>query len=113
MRRAVCPGSFDPVTLGHLDIVERASKIYDEVVVAVLVNATLLSIELTAIPFTRRGLKLDVRRRTLRKRRAVTLGFAVPVYLLCLVPLAALVVLPAAMAGGTVLAHRLLHDQLR
>ena len=38
MRRAVCPGSFDPVTLGHLDIVGRASKIYDEVTVAVLVN---------------------------------------------------------------------------
>jgi pantetheine-phosphate adenylyltransferase len=38
MRRAVCPGSFDPVTLGHLDIVERSSKIYDEVTVAVLVN---------------------------------------------------------------------------
>ncbi len=38
MRRAVCPGSFDPVTLGHLDIVERASAVYDEVVVAVLVN---------------------------------------------------------------------------
>lgn len=38
MRRAVCPGSFDPVTLGHLDIVERASKVYDEVTVAVLVN---------------------------------------------------------------------------
>ncbi len=38
MRRAVCPGSFDPVTLGHLDIIGRASKIYDEVVVAVLVN---------------------------------------------------------------------------
>ncbi len=34
----MCPGSFDPVTLGHLDIVERASKIYDEVVVAVLIN---------------------------------------------------------------------------
>lgn len=82
-------------------------------VVAVLVNATLLAIELTGIPFTRRGLKLGVRRRTLRKRRAVTLGFAVPVYLLCLIPLAALVVLPAAMAGGTVLAHRLLHDQIR
>jgi pantetheine-phosphate adenylyltransferase len=38
MRRAVCPGSFDPVTLGHLDIVSRASTIYDEVTVAVLVN---------------------------------------------------------------------------
>ncbi len=40
MRRAVCPGSFDPVTLGHLDIVGRASAIYDEVTVAVLVNKT-------------------------------------------------------------------------
>ena len=38
MRRAVCPGSFDPVTLGHLDIIARASAIYDEVTVAVLVN---------------------------------------------------------------------------
>ena len=38
MRRAVCPGSFDPVTNGHLDIIGRAAKLYDEVVVAVLVN---------------------------------------------------------------------------
>ncbi len=38
MRRAVCPGSFDPVTNGHLDIVARASKLFDEVVVAVLIN---------------------------------------------------------------------------
>ena len=37
-RRCVCPGSFDPVTNGHLDVVERASRLYDEVVVAVLVN---------------------------------------------------------------------------
>ncbi len=40
MRRAVCPGSFDPVTLGHLDIISRASLLYDEVVVAVGVNAS-------------------------------------------------------------------------
>ncbi|MDQ1714853.1 MAG: pantetheine-phosphate adenylyltransferase [Frankiaceae bacterium] len=39
-RRAVCPGSFDPVTNGHLDIVGRASRLYDEVVVAVLINST-------------------------------------------------------------------------
>ena len=38
MRRAVCPGSFDPVTNGHLDIVSRASRLYDEVTVAVMVN---------------------------------------------------------------------------
>jgi pantetheine-phosphate adenylyltransferase len=37
-RRAACPGSFDPVTNGHLDIIGRASTLYDEVVVAVLLN---------------------------------------------------------------------------
>jgi pantetheine-phosphate adenylyltransferase len=40
MRRAVCPGSFDPVTRGHLDIIGRASDLYDEVVVAVGMNAS-------------------------------------------------------------------------
>ena len=38
MRRCVCPGSFDPVTNGHLDVIERASRLYDEVTVAVLIN---------------------------------------------------------------------------
>ena len=38
MMRAVCPGSFDPVTCGHLDIIGRASTLYDEVTVAVLIN---------------------------------------------------------------------------
>jgi pantetheine-phosphate adenylyltransferase len=38
VRRAVCPGSFDPVTNGHLDIVSRASDLFDEVTVAVLFN---------------------------------------------------------------------------
>lgn len=38
MRRAVCPGSFDPVTKGHLDIFARAAALFDEVVVAVGVN---------------------------------------------------------------------------
>ena len=40
MKRVVCPGSFDPITFGHLDIIERASKMFDEVVIAVLVNKT-------------------------------------------------------------------------
>ena len=38
MRRAVCPGSFDPVTNGHLDIIGRASRLFDEVIIGVLIN---------------------------------------------------------------------------
>jgi pantetheine-phosphate adenylyltransferase len=38
VRRAVCPGSFDPITNGHLDIIERASRLYDVVHIAVLIN---------------------------------------------------------------------------
>ena len=38
MRKVVCPGSFDPVTNGHLDIIGRAAGLFDEVTVAVLIN---------------------------------------------------------------------------
>ena len=38
MRRAIYPGSFDPVTNGHLDIIERSSKLFDEIIIAVLDN---------------------------------------------------------------------------
>jgi pantetheine-phosphate adenylyltransferase len=40
VRRAACPGSFDPVTNGHIDIISRASTLFDEVLVAVGVNAS-------------------------------------------------------------------------
>ena len=40
MKRVVSPGSFDPITFGHLDIIERASSLFDEVVIAVMVNQT-------------------------------------------------------------------------
>ena len=40
MRRAIYPGSFDPVTYGHLDIIRRASKVVDELIIGVLVNKT-------------------------------------------------------------------------
>ncbi|HIR60800.1 MAG TPA: pantetheine-phosphate adenylyltransferase [Candidatus Faecivivens stercoravium] len=39
MKTAVCPGSFDPITMGHLDIISRASKLFGSVVVLVSVNA--------------------------------------------------------------------------
>ncbi len=56
MTTAVCPGSFDPVTLGHLDLIERARALFDEVVVGVAHNAAkraLLDVE------TRRTLLVD------------------------------------------------------
>ena len=40
MARVVCPGSFDPVTNGHLDVISRAAGLYEEVIVAVLINIT-------------------------------------------------------------------------
>ena len=48
MKRAIYPGSFDPITFGHLDIIERSSKIVDELVVGVLNNSaknSLFSVE--------------------------------------------------------------------
>ena len=40
MRTAICPGSFDPITLGHLNIIRRCTKIFDRVVVCIMVNST-------------------------------------------------------------------------
>jgi pantetheine-phosphate adenylyltransferase len=40
MKVAVCPGSFDPVTLGHMDIIRRAAEIFDQVIVVVMTNST-------------------------------------------------------------------------
>ena len=48
MATAVYPGSFDPVTRGHLDIIKRAAKINDQIIVAVLINSaknTLFTVE--------------------------------------------------------------------
>ncbi len=39
MKTAICPGSFDPVTLGHIDIIRRASRLFDRVIVVVMTNA--------------------------------------------------------------------------
>lgn len=48
MKRAIYPGTFDPVTFGHIDIIERSSRIFDEIIVGILVNqakAPLFSVE--------------------------------------------------------------------
>ena len=40
MRIAICPGSFDPITLGHLNIIRRTAAIFDKVVVCIMYNST-------------------------------------------------------------------------
>ncbi|MFT4298880.1 MAG: pantetheine-phosphate adenylyltransferase [Aeromicrobium sp.] len=65
MTRVVCPGSFDPVTNGHLDIITRASYLFDEVVVVVLVNDAKKGLFDTAQ-------RLDLIRRSIRNRPNVT-----------------------------------------
>ena len=55
-RRCVCPGSYDPVTLGHVDVIGRAAALYDEVVVAVLHNPAKKG---TFSPQERRDLVVD------------------------------------------------------
>jgi CysZ protein len=73
-----------------------------------IISGWLVTVELTGIPFNRRGMYLSERRRLLRARRSMALGFGIPVFLLLLIPLAALVVVPAAVAGGTLMTRRIL-----
>ncbi|PSK95595.1 CysZ protein [Murinocardiopsis flavida] len=78
-------------------------------VIAALFGGWMLTIELVGTAFDRRGLiRLRDRRRHMGTRRLHVLGFAVPTYLLLSIPFVAVVVFPAATAGGTILARNLL-----
>lgn len=77
-------------------------------VLAVCVGGWVLALELVGVPFHRRGLRLGDRHRALRRRRALTLGVGVPAYVLCAIPFAAIVVMPIAVASGTLLAREVL-----
>ncbi|SHN46966.1 EI24 domain-containing protein [Cryptosporangium aurantiacum] len=72
-------------------------------IVGLLIGGWLLSVDLTGIPFNRRGTFLRERRKVLRQHRALALGFGIPVAALSLVPFANILVIPAAIAGGTLL----------
>jgi CysZ protein len=79
-------------------------------ILGLLIGGWLLSVDLTGIPFNRRGVYLAERRRWLRQHRALALGFGMPVAALSLIPFANILVIPAAIAGGTLLTRRL-HGQ--
>ncbi|WP_410598543.1 EI24 domain-containing protein [Amycolatopsis sp. lyj-90] len=82
-------------------------------VLLALVTAWFLALELIAVPFYRRGMGLKERRRLLRKRRALALGLGLPVSLLCLIPFAALIVMPMGFVGGVLVARDVLTPTVR
>ncbi|MCX2729916.1 EI24 domain-containing protein [Saccharopolyspora sp. NFXS83] len=79
-------------------------------VLAAVFGAWVVALEMVGLVFQRRGLTMRDRQRSLSANKARTLGFSLPAYLLCLIPVAQLVVIPAAVVGGTLLAHRYLDD---
>ncbi|WP_224760529.1 EI24 domain-containing protein [Salinibacterium sp. ZJ450] len=79
-------------------------------VLAASLGGWFLTLELTGFAFDARGLSLRDRRRMLGARRSTALGFGVATYLLFLVPLAAVVVMPAAVAGATLLSRSALEN---
>jgi CysZ protein len=66
-----------------------------------------LALELTSVPFERRGKRFRERRAMLRTRRPMAIGFGVATFLCFLVPLGAVLVMPAAVAGATIMSRRL------
>lgn len=80
------------------------------VVLGAFIGGWFLAVELTGQAFSARGYTLRERRRALKGRRALTLGFGVATYLLFLVPLGAVIVMPAAVAGATLLSRRVLGE---
>ncbi len=82
-------------------------------VLLTLVTAWFLALDLVAVPFYRRGLNLQQRRELLSTRRALALGLGTPATLLCAIPLAAIIVMPAAFVGGVLLAHETLRNSSR
>ncbi|WP_430780986.1 EI24 domain-containing protein [Actinoplanes sp. G11-F43] len=70
------------------------------------VGGWLLALELTGVPFQRRGQRLRHRRVVLAQRKPLTLGFGVAVFLTFLIPLGAVFLMPAAIAGATLLARK-------
>jgi CysZ protein len=77
-------------------------------VLAAAVAGWILAVELTGVPFQRRGRRLADRRRVLRGHRPMALGFGVAVFACFLIPLGAVLLMPAAVAGGTLLSRHAL-----
>ncbi len=76
-------------------------------VIGAFVGGWALSLELTGVAFARRGMRLRDRRRVLRQHRPLALGFGVGVFVCFLIPLGAVLIMPAAVAGATLLTRHI------
>jgi CysZ protein len=76
-------------------------------ILGALLGGWALAVEISSVPFERRGLKLRHRRQWLKSRRGMALGFGVATFVCFLIPLGAILVMPAAVAGMTLLSRRL------
>jgi CysZ protein len=81
-------------------------------VLGAAVGGWLLAVELTGVPFQRRGMSLADRRAHLRRNRPLALGFGVTVFCCFLIPLGAILLMPAAVAGATLLSRTVLGNPL-
>lgn len=79
-------------------------------VIGALVGGWFLAVELVGVAFSRRGLKMRDRLAALRRQRWLAVGFGACVFLSFLIPLGAVFVMPGAVAGGTILARRVLDN---
>jgi CysZ protein len=79
-------------------------------ILGALVGSWFLSVELAGMAFDSRGMTLRERRAALKSRRPLAVGYGLAAYLLFLVPLGAIVVMPAAVAGSALLARRILDE---
>jgi CysZ protein len=77
-------------------------------VLVALVAGWFMALEVVAVPFYRRGIGLRKRTVMLRRRRMLAVGLGLPAVLLCMIPLLAIVVMPAAFAGGVLVARDVL-----
>jgi len=75
-------------------------------VLTAVFSGWVLSLELSGVPFERRGLRLVQRRQMLRRNRPLALGFGVATFVCFLIPLGAVLVMPAAVAGATLMTRR-------
>ncbi|MFB9905120.1 EI24 domain-containing protein [Allokutzneria oryzae] len=77
-------------------------------VLLALVTSWFMALELVGVPFYRRGMALKERRELLRKRRMLGMGLGLPTTLLCMIPVAGIIVMPVAFVGGVLVARETL-----